>query len=190
MAVTDQAIAGIKDMITSGRLAPGDRLPPEKELSEELGLSRSSLREAVKALEVIRVLDVRRGDGTYVTSLEPNLLLEAMSFVADLHQDDSILELFAVRRILEPVAHDLEFHSRIVAASGNAYLAGLLESISGPTVRARFWRGATESGAVARTIDEHRAIARAMRRRDAKLAHALTVAHVAGVEAWLREAVA
>jgi GntR family transcriptional repressor for pyruvate dehydrogenase complex len=104
MAVTDEAILKIKDMILSGELSPGDRLPPEKELSERLGLSRSSLREAVKALEVIRVLDVRRGDGTYVTSLEPRLLLEAMSFVVDLHDDSSILELFAVRRILEPAA--------------------------------------------------------------------------------------
>ncbi|GAA3877307.1 FadR/GntR family transcriptional regulator [Leifsonia kafniensis] len=104
MAVTDEAILKIKEMIISGALGPGDRLPPEKELSERLGLSRSSMREAVKALEVIRVLDVRRGDGTYVTSLEPRLLLEAMSFVVDLHDDSSILELFAVRRILEPAA--------------------------------------------------------------------------------------
>ncbi|MES2866630.1 MAG: GntR family transcriptional regulator, partial [Actinomycetota bacterium] len=73
MAVTDEAIEKIKAMIVSGELSPGDRLPPEKELSERLGLSRNSMREAVKALEVIRVLDVRRGDGTYVTSLEPHL---------------------------------------------------------------------------------------------------------------------
>ncbi|MDF2581206.1 MAG: FadR family transcriptional regulator, partial [Microbacterium sp.] len=80
MAVTDEAIEKIKDMIVRGELAPGSRLPPEKDLAERLGLSRSSMREAVKALEVIRVLDVRRGDGTYVTSLEPKLLLEAISF--------------------------------------------------------------------------------------------------------------
>lgn len=104
MAVTDEAIQKIRKMITSGELGPGDRLPPEKELSERLGLSRNSLREAVKALEVIRVLDVRRGDGTYVTSLEPRLLLEAMSFVVDLHTDRSVLEIFGVRRILEPAA--------------------------------------------------------------------------------------
>jgi GntR family transcriptional regulator, transcriptional repressor for pyruvate dehydrogenase complex len=104
VAVTDEAILKIKEMLISGQLRPGDRLPPEKELSEGLGLSRSSLREAVKALELIRVLDVRRGDGTYVTSLEPRLLLEAMSFVVDLHQDASILDLFEVRRILEPAA--------------------------------------------------------------------------------------
>ena len=104
MAVTDEAILQIKSMIRSGELKPGDRLAPEKELSEALGLSRSSLREAVKALEILRVLDVRRGDGTYVTSLEPRLLLEATSFAVDIHQDDSILEVFAVRRILEPAA--------------------------------------------------------------------------------------
>src|SRR3954468_22683121 len=107
VAVTDEAILRIKEMILRGELAPGSRLPPEKELSERLGLSRSSMREAVKALEVIRVLDVRRGDGTYVTSLEPRLLLEAMSFVVDLHDDHSVLEIFAVRRILEPAASSL-----------------------------------------------------------------------------------
>lgn len=104
MAVTDEAIEKIKAMIVSGELSPGDRLPPEKELAERLGLSRNSMREAVKALEVIRVLDVRRGDGTYVTSLEPHLLLEAISFVVDMHDDDSMLEIFAVRRMLESQA--------------------------------------------------------------------------------------
>src|SRR6187402_492212 len=91
-------------MLLTGQLRPGDRLPPEKELSERLGLSRNSMREAVKALEVIRVLDVRRGDGTYVTSLEPRLLLEAISFVIDMHDSQSLLEIFAVRRILESQA--------------------------------------------------------------------------------------
>lgn len=104
MAVTDDAISTIKAMIVSGELKPGQRLPPEKELSETLGLSRNSLREAVKSLEIIRVLDVRRGDGTYVTSLEPRLLLEAMAFVVDLHQNQSIVEIFDVRRVLEPHA--------------------------------------------------------------------------------------
>lgn len=101
MAVTDEAIDKIKAMIVDGELGPGDRLPPEKDLAERLGLSRNSMREAVKALEVIRVLDVRRGDGTYVTSLEPALLLEAMSFVVDMHDDASLLEIFTVRRVLE-----------------------------------------------------------------------------------------
>ena len=186
MAVTDEAIAKIKEMIVSGELSPGSRLPPEKELAERLGLSRSSMREAVKALEVIRVLDVRRGDGTYVTSLEPKLLLEAVSFVVDLHDDRSLLEIFAVRRILEShatglaaqaatddgvaalraemdsvssgidleelVAHDTRFHIAIAQLAGNAYLAGLLDSLTSQTLRARVWRGLTLGGAAERTL--------------------------------------
>jgi GntR family transcriptional repressor for pyruvate dehydrogenase complex len=104
MRVTDEAIDRIKQMIVAGELRPGDRLPREADLAAHLGLSRSSLREAVKALALIRVLDVRQGDGTYVTSLDPTLLLETMGFVLDLHQDASVLEFFEVRRILEPAA--------------------------------------------------------------------------------------
>ncbi|HYI57541.1 MAG TPA: FCD domain-containing protein, partial [Microlunatus sp.] len=82
----------------------GDRLPPEKELSESLGLSRNSLREAVKALEMINILDVRRGDGTYVTNLRPSSAMDAMSFVLELQQDETILDLLEVRRMLEAAA--------------------------------------------------------------------------------------
>lgn len=104
MAVTDEAIEKIKAMITSGALRAGDRLPREADLAASLGLSRSSLREAVRALELVNILDVRRGDGTYVTSLEPRLLLEALSFITDFHRDDTVLEFLQVRRILEPTA--------------------------------------------------------------------------------------
>jgi DNA-binding GntR family transcriptional regulator len=104
MAVTDEAILSIKAMIISGRLKPGQRLPPEAALADQLGLSRNSLREAVRALALINVLDVRQGDGTYVTSLEPELLLDALTFVVDFHRDESVLEFLRVRRILEPSA--------------------------------------------------------------------------------------
>jgi GntR family transcriptional repressor for pyruvate dehydrogenase complex len=104
MALTDEAIDKIKAMIVSGELRPGDRLPREADLAERLGLSRNSLREAVRALALIRVLDVRQGDGTFVTSLEPSLLLDALSFVLDFHRDDTVLQFLEVRRILEPAA--------------------------------------------------------------------------------------
>ncbi|WP_166348469.1 FadR/GntR family transcriptional regulator [Phytoactinopolyspora limicola] len=102
MAVTDEAILRIKEMIVSGELAPGDRLPREADLAARLGLARNSLREAVRALALINILDVRQGDGTYVTSLESPLLLEALNFVVDFHSDDSVLQFFEVRRIMEP----------------------------------------------------------------------------------------
>ncbi|MBV7673946.1 FadR/GntR family transcriptional regulator [Streptomyces halstedii] len=220
MAVTDEAIEKIKGMIVSGALAPGDRLPKESELAAELGLSRNSLREAVRALSLIRILDVRQGDGTYVTSLDPQLLLEALSFVVDFHRDDTVLEFLAVRRILEPaatamaaarigedrldalgaqldalgpdpsveelVASDLEFHRGIVRASGNSVLCSLLDGLSGPTTRARVWRGLTQEDAVSRTLHEHRAILAALRDRDAEAARSWATVHVASVEQWLR----
>ena len=103
-SVTDEAIAKIRDMIVSGRWRPGERLPREADLAVQLGLSRSSLREAVRALSLVRVLEVRQGDGTYVSSLEPDLLLETTAFVTHLLQDHTVLELFEVRRLLEPAA--------------------------------------------------------------------------------------
>jgi GntR family transcriptional regulator, transcriptional repressor for pyruvate dehydrogenase complex len=99
--LTEAAIARIRDLIVTGRLRPGDRLPPEQQLSEELGLSRSSTREAVRALVTSRVLDVRRGDGTYVTSLSPQHLLEGIGFAMELTQEESLVELAEARRVLE-----------------------------------------------------------------------------------------
>jgi len=220
VAVTDEAIEKIKGMIVSGALRPGDRLPKESELAADLGLSRNSLREAVRALSLIRILDVRQGDGTYVTSLDPQLLLEALSFVVDFHRDDTVLEFLAVRRILEPaatamaaalipeaelealqaqldalgeqpsveelVAADLEFHRGIVQASGNSVLCSLLDGLSGPTTRARIWRGLTQEDAVSRTLHEHGAILAALRDRDAEAARSWATVHIASVEQWLR----
>src|SRR6201993_4407943 len=97
VAVTDEAIEKIKAMITSGALRGGDRLPKEGDPGGPLGLSRNSLREAVRALALVNILDVRRGDGTYVTSLEPHILLEALNFIVDFHRDDPVLEFLPAR---------------------------------------------------------------------------------------------
>src|SRR4051794_15807577 len=102
--LTEAAIDQMRQLIADGALVPGQRLPPEAELAESLGTSRSTVREAVRALVTARVLDVRRGDGTYVTSLRPELLLAGIGAAADLLQDGFTLELVQVRRILEPAA--------------------------------------------------------------------------------------
>ena len=224
MALTDEAIEKIKQMIISGRIRPGEKLPREADLAAELGLSRNSLREAVKALSLINVLDVRQGDGTYATSLAPSLLLEALSFIVDFHRDDTVLEFLEVRRILEPgatalaalrmsdedkakladildsvavdspvedfVAADLEFHKKIAIGSGNSVLASLVDNMSMPTARARVWRGMTEPRAQERTLAEHRAIYQAIVNQDPDLARSWAIAHIAGIESWLRTALA
>ncbi len=224
MALTDEAIEKIKQMIISGRVRPGEKLPREADLAAELGLSRNSLREAVKALSLINVLDVRQGDGTYATSLAPSLLLEALSFVVDFHRDDTVLDFLEIRRILEPaatalaavrmpdedrielgkvldaadasapvdefVAADMEFHRLIAVGSGNSVLASLVDSMSVPTARARVWRGMTEPRAQERTLAEHRAIYQAIMNRDTDLARSTAIVHIAGIESWLRTALA
>ncbi len=106
-ALTDQAITQIKGLIMSGEFTAGAKLPKEQELAQRLGLSRNSLREAVRALTMVGVLEPRVGDGTYVTSLEPDLLLTGMGFIGDLLTGSTLLELHQVRRILEPIATEM-----------------------------------------------------------------------------------
>jgi GntR family transcriptional regulator, transcriptional repressor for pyruvate dehydrogenase complex len=224
VAVTDEAIEKLRAMIVSGELRPGDRLPREADLATTLGLSRNSLREAVRALSLVRILDVRQGDGTYVSSLAADSLLEALNFIVEFHHDASVLELLEVRRILEPAASaraavlitaptidqvteilgranadspvedlvkaDVEFHRAIALAAGNSVLASLIESLSAPTQRARVWRGMTQECALQRTLDEHQAIFDAIIRHDPEMARTWATVHVAGVEEWLRNALA
>ncbi len=127
--LTETVIQRIKDQITSGQIGPGSRLPPELELAAELGASRNTVREAVRALVTARVLDVRRGDGTFVTSLRPDLLLGGIGAAMDLIEEGFSLELIGVRRILEPAATALAA-ARMDEATADS-LAGYLERMRG-----------------------------------------------------------
>ncbi len=103
-SVTGDAIERMRELIASGECGPGTRLPRESDLAKQLGLSRNSLREAVRALALARVLEVRQGDGTYVSSLEADELLEPTLSATNLLRGRTVLELFEVRRMLEPQA--------------------------------------------------------------------------------------
>ncbi len=104
MSVTSKTIDSIRALIRSGELQPGERLPPEQELAERLGVSRGTLREAVRALSHINVLDVRRGDGTFVSSLAPSELLSGLVFAMELIQTNDLDEVVEVRQLLLPPA--------------------------------------------------------------------------------------
>lgn len=101
LSQTDIVIDAIKSMLTSRSLAAGDKLPIERELAVRLGVSRGSLREGVRALVALGVLESRQGDGTYVTALDPARMLSPLGFFAELHGPSSGAELLAVRRVLE-----------------------------------------------------------------------------------------
>lgn len=107
MSLTDRAIEHIRELILSGQLPPGARLPSEPGLAAQLGVSRNLMREAVKALVLARVLEIRRGDGTYVTSLEPGVLLGGLGSAVEMLQGETLLEVMEARRLFEPVATGL-----------------------------------------------------------------------------------
>jgi GntR family transcriptional repressor for pyruvate dehydrogenase complex len=88
------------------------------------------------------------------------------------------------------VQYDIAFHRAVVAATGNETLTSLLDGLSGRTVRARVWRGLIEGNAAHITLDEHRAIYRALRSRDQALAYASALVHVNTSESWLRTVLA
>lgn len=127
MSRTAEAIERLRSLIASGDLPPGSRLPREPDLAAQLGLSRTSMREAVTALAHAQVLDVRRGDGTYVTSLEPSLLLEGIGLAVELVRDDTLPEVFEVRRLLEPPATALA--AERITDEGLAELRGHLDAM-------------------------------------------------------------
>lgn len=124
MSRTDDVVDGVKRMILAGRLQPGDQLPVEKDLAATLGVSRGSLREGVRALTILGVLETRQGAGTYVTSLDPSLLLAPMGFVVDLQDDGSARPFHQVRRLLETEAAGLAA-TRITPAALEAASAAL-----------------------------------------------------------------
>ncbi|MDR1955311.1 MAG: FadR family transcriptional regulator [Treponema sp.] len=88
------------DLIKSSSLQVGDKLPAERQLCEMIGVSRPILREALKALQVMNIIDMRQGAGTYIKSLEPEDVVEHLDIV--FHLDSSLYhDLYEARRVLE-----------------------------------------------------------------------------------------
>ena len=94
------------EQITGGRLRPGDRLPPERDLAELVGVSRASLRAGLRSLQAMGVMQARQGSGTYIVAGPPRLGEGPLRFLAALHgftQDD----MFGARAVLEVGASGL-----------------------------------------------------------------------------------
>ena len=88
----------ILEAIRRGTYRPGDRLPPERVLAEQMGVSRPSVREALSALQLVGVVDSRAGDGTYVAGLPEEAGYTVLSW---LEESDSPVEALDARRVLE-----------------------------------------------------------------------------------------
>ncbi len=108
-AVAEDIVDQLLSMIREKKLRSGDKLPPERELAVMMDVSRPSLREALRVLSVMGVIQLRHGSGIYVTALEPARLVEHLDFVFSL-DDSTYLQLFETRKALEPPICALAAH--------------------------------------------------------------------------------
>ncbi|MEO8591841.1 MAG: FadR/GntR family transcriptional regulator [Candidatus Solibacter sp.] len=122
--VTARLLAIFKQLISEGTLVQGARLPAERDLATNLKVSRGSLRQALKMLEVMGVVSQRVGDGTYLNGAAPSILAEPMEFLI-LMDGISMAELMDARLIVEP-----ELAARAAQRWTPPDLAALHDSIS------------------------------------------------------------
>lgn len=104
--VYEQVIYQIKDMIDKGILKKGDKLPSERDLVEQLQVSRTSIREALRSLEVIGLIECRQGEGNYIKSNFEDNLFEPLSIMFMLEESNSD-EICELRKIMEVEASGL-----------------------------------------------------------------------------------
>jgi GntR family transcriptional repressor for pyruvate dehydrogenase complex len=100
IVLIDQIIDVIKRQIAEGKIKPGDKIPGERTLSELFHVSRTSIRQALKALDVLGVLDIRHGSATTLNKDISNLLINPLKFMSLLYNVE-IPELFEVRKTIE-----------------------------------------------------------------------------------------
>jgi DNA-binding FadR family transcriptional regulator len=99
-----EIVRQIKALISDGHLTSGDRLPPERDLAERFRVSRASVREALRALQSMGLIEIRAGEGTFVREISVEALIEPLA-LAILTQREAISELYEARRLIEaPIA--------------------------------------------------------------------------------------
>ncbi|MDZ7698061.1 MAG: FadR/GntR family transcriptional regulator [Deltaproteobacteria bacterium] len=100
--ISEAAIEQIKELIVSENLEPGAKLPSERELVEALGVGRSSIREALRILEIMGLVEVQPGKGAFVKALTGDLFIPLSELVSA--QKETLHHHFEARMVLEPAA--------------------------------------------------------------------------------------
>jgi len=211
------------DYLLSGEFKAGQRIPSERQLAEALGVGRSAVRETVKSLSLLGLIEQRPGDGTYLTKSNSDLLPRVIEWglllgerrVHELieirhHLEIILAGLAAERRTQDQlqrmqtliaemtdagddypryVEADIAFHLEIAAASGNAGLAGILESVQSLL---RVWATRVISAAkeTKTSLAMHIAILEAIEKQDANGTRAAMTAHMDRAGRRLRATIA
>lgn len=99
--IYEEIVRQIRALIADGQLKSGDRLPPERDLAERFKVSRTSVREAMRALESRGLIEIRPGEGAFIRRVSVEALVEPLAAVILAHRE-SIADLYEARRLLEP----------------------------------------------------------------------------------------
>ncbi len=102
----EDIVQQIRTLIEEGKLKRNDHLPSERDLSETFRVSRTTVREAIRTLESMKLLQSRQGDGTYVLASSEESLIQPLA-VALFNKKDDIRDIFYIRKIIEPHVAEL-----------------------------------------------------------------------------------
>jgi GntR family transcriptional regulator, transcriptional repressor for pyruvate dehydrogenase complex len=206
--LTSQVMERVKEFILANHLQPGDRLPSEKELIVKLQVSRNILREALKSLEAVGLIEIKVGDGMYVSDFDYSSVVTHISYALSRNEQDLehfiearlIIEVGAMElvtdRITDDGIHRLEQCNARIDAAGSVEDAAqedlqfhreLLGIAGNPILSefgsflAQFFLEARELvgyDAKFRTVSAHRDLMNALRQRDAGLLKDLMRKHI------------
>lgn len=212
--IYERIVEQIQALINAGKLRPGDQLPPERELAEMFKVSRTSVREALRALELSGYVEGRQGGGTFVRARSPEDLVQPLG-AAMLAGQRELANVFEVREIIEPALarkaarratpeqiaeleailakqeakvqrgesypdEDAQFHDTIAVAADNPIVLRLLAAIMDLLRESR--ASYLQSGErPVRSLEGHRRILEAIRRRDGEAAFQATLEHIVEV---------
>lgn len=203
MSARKQVAERVQALLEEREVAPGDRLPPERQLAVELGVSRSTLREGLRRLVDLGIVEARQGSGTYVAPLDLDDLLEARlqlePYAARLaarrrkakdvtRLDRALAELRARRG--DPAAFaaaDARLHQAVTEAAGSVALRVLLAALADLLRRSRDTTASDPAVRAAAMVQLERLV-EAIRARDASGAEGAMRAHLRDVGTALAEA--
>lgn len=102
----EEIVDQIKHLIAEGKLKPGDKLLAERDLADRFQVSRASVREAIRTLEMLGIIDIRPGEGTFVRGTETDDIIRPLAMFLAVERN-SLLDMFEMRRIFETATASL-----------------------------------------------------------------------------------
>lgn len=213
-----EVAAQIQRLLADGRLKPGDKLPPERELAEVFGVSRGSVRDAIRVLEMQGLVEPRHGEGTVVRQVSVEQLIRPLADALSAGKN-LIADLFDMRKMLEPplarvaafrataddvqaleqiverqtervrageigIDEDNEFHYRIAIAAKNQVVLRTMDVLM-DLLRDSRVQSLAAPGRAEKSLDGHRRILDAIRRRDPATAAFRMRRHIEEIEGTL-----